>query len=214
VRVIVLANRKGGSGRSTLTAHLAIAAHAAGQGPVAVCDLDPQGSLTAWANDREVGDVAVVEMQDTFEATVAYCRKHGIRTLFADTSPQTTRSVASVIACADLVLCPVQPSVHDLRAVGTTAEIARKAGRQLAFVLNRVTPRTRVGMDAAIALSEHGMVCPTVIHNRTVFASSMIAGLTAGETEPGSKSAGEIDALWAWVASRTTTKASHARTPT
>ena len=66
MRVIVLANRKGGSGRSTLTAHLAVAAHAAGQGPVAVCDLDPQGSLTAWANDREAGDVAVVELGSSF----------------------------------------------------------------------------------------------------------------------------------------------------
>ena len=116
-----------------------------------------------------------------------------------------------MIACADLVLCPVQPSVHDLRAVGTTAEIARKAGVPLAFVLNRVTPRTRVGMDAAIALSEHGVVCPTVVHNRTVFATSMIAGLTAQETEPGSKSTAEVEALWAWVAGRMRAEARHAR---
>lgn len=202
MQVIVLANRKGGSGRSTLTAHLAVAAHAAGRGPVAICDLDPQGSLTAWANDREAGDVAVVEMQKDFPATVAYARSAGIRTLIVDTSPQTTGMVASVIAAADLVVCPVQPSVHDLRAVDTTAEITRRASRPLVFVLNRVTPRTRVGMDAAIALSAHGAVCPVVIHNRTNFSTSMIAGQVVQELEPLSKSAVEVDELWRWIASR------------
>jgi chromosome partitioning protein len=45
--VITIAQQKGGAGKTTLAAHLAIAW--AGQGRrVALVDIDPQGSLAAW----------------------------------------------------------------------------------------------------------------------------------------------------------------------
>jgi len=47
MRTIVLASRKGGAGKTTLTGHLAVEATRTESGPVAVIDTDPQGSLTA-----------------------------------------------------------------------------------------------------------------------------------------------------------------------
>jgi chromosome partitioning protein len=50
--VLVLASQKGGSGKTTLSGHLAIEAEQAGVGPVALIDCDPQGSLSDWWNSR------------------------------------------------------------------------------------------------------------------------------------------------------------------
>ena len=50
--VLVLASQKGGSGKTTLSGHLAVEADLAGMGPVALIDCDTQGSLSDWCNSR------------------------------------------------------------------------------------------------------------------------------------------------------------------
>jgi cellulose biosynthesis protein BcsQ len=54
MNVITLASRKGGVGKSTLTAHLAAFAHLMGHRCMVV-DADPQGSLTLWHSMRADG---------------------------------------------------------------------------------------------------------------------------------------------------------------
>jgi cellulose biosynthesis protein BcsQ len=51
-------------------------------------------------------------------------------------------------------------------------------------------------------LAQHGPVSPTVIYQRTDFASSMTDGRTAGELDPSGRSAAEITALWNFIAKR------------
>ena len=51
MNVVTLASRKGGAGKSTLTAHLSACAHAAGRRCL-VIDADPQGSVTLWHSLR------------------------------------------------------------------------------------------------------------------------------------------------------------------
>src|SRR3546814_15556686 len=53
MRVLALASQKGGSGKTTLSGHLAVQAQLAGAGPVVLIDIDPQGSLADWWNERE-----------------------------------------------------------------------------------------------------------------------------------------------------------------
>jgi chromosome partitioning protein len=67
------------------------------------------------------------------------------------------------------------------------------------FVINGAAHRARITADAAIALSQHGAVSPTIIYQRTDYASSMIDGRTAGELDSSSKSAIEILDLWTYV---------------
>ncbi len=50
---IVAASQKGGSGKTTLSGHLAVEAARAGAGEIALIDTDPQGSLAAWWNARQ-----------------------------------------------------------------------------------------------------------------------------------------------------------------
>ncbi len=53
MKTIVIANQKGGSGKSTITVHLAAAAEAAGDGPIVISDTDPQGTAADWFNQRK-----------------------------------------------------------------------------------------------------------------------------------------------------------------
>ncbi|PZP12891.1 MAG: chromosome partitioning protein ParA, partial [Sphingomonas hengshuiensis] len=72
----------------------------------------------------------------------------------------------------------------------------------LIFVVNAATPKAKITSEAAVALSQHGTVAPITIHHRTDFAASMIDGRTVMEVDPSGKSAGEIEALWAYIADR------------
>ena len=53
MRVLAMSSQKGGSGKTTLSGHLAVQAQLSGAGPVCLIDIDPQGSLADWWNERE-----------------------------------------------------------------------------------------------------------------------------------------------------------------
>lgn len=200
MRIIVIASQKGGVGKTTLTGHLGVQASVSGHGPVALLDTDPQGSLADWWNAREVSEPLFATAKiSALPAAIAELKKAGIKTLLIDTPPAVTDTIRSVVALADLVIIPTRPSPHDLRAVGKTVDIVNDCGKRMVFVVNGAANRARITADAAIALSQHGAVSPTVIYQRTDYASSMIDGRTAGELDAGSKSAAEIAELWQYV---------------
>ena len=140
--VIVLASQKGGVGKTTICGHLAVEAERQGAGPVALLDTDPQGGLAAWWNTREATTPAFVQLAaGGLDPTLAELEAQGCGALFIDTPPALTDAIRATVARASLVLVPVQPSPHDLRAVATTMDLVRAAGRPMVFVLNR----TRAG---------------------------------------------------------------------
>jgi chromosome partitioning protein len=201
--VVALASQKGGSGKTTLSGHLAVEAERVGAGPVALIDTDPQGSLSQWWNAREenapsFATVGVLELGDA----LAHLRKVGVRLAVIDTPPAITGSISQVVAHADLVIVPTRPSPHDLRAVGATVDIAERHHKPVLFVMNGATARARITGEAAVALSQHGTVAPVTIHHRIDYAASMVDGRTVGEVVPKSASAKEISELWVYVQDR------------
>ncbi len=202
MKVVVLASRKGGPGKTTFSSHLAVEAERAGAGRVAIADTDPQGGLAAWYNARAAETPLFVDVSKGLPAAVEACRSGGVDLLFIDTPPTVTETIAAVVAHADLVVIPVRPSPNDLRAVGGTVEICRQAAKPMVFVVNQVTPRARITAEAAIALSQHGTVAPVMVASRVDFATSMTDGRTAGELDPSSRSAAEISELWTYLANR------------
>ena len=203
MKVIAVASQKGGSGKTTLAGHLAVQAEMAGQGPVALVDTDPQGSLSEWWNEREAETPLFARTTvERLGADIGRMEKMGIKLLFVDTPPAITSTIANVIGLADLLIIPTRPSPHDLRAVGATVELAEGLNTPLIFVVNGATPRARITSEAAIALSQHGTLAPSVIHQRVDFASSMIDGRTTMELDPSSKSADEISKLWTYIQER------------
>ena len=203
MRILALASQKGGSGKTTLSGHLAVQAQRAGSGPVVLIDIDPQGSLADWWNERDDELPAFAQTTVARLATdLEQLRQQGFKLAVIDTPPAITMAIQSVISVAELIVVPTRPSPHDLRAVGATVDLCERAGKPLLFVVNAATPRARITSEAAIALSQHGTVAPVTVHHRTDYASSMIDGRTVMDFEPNGKSAQEIVQLWTYIADR------------
>jgi chromosome partitioning protein len=205
MRVIVVASQKGGVGKTTISAHLAVRAGLEGQGPAVLVDTDPQGSLSEWWDARNdehaLGNapaLATVKIDELAAKLAELCR-NGTAVAIIDTPPALTASIERVIEMADLVLIPARPSPHDLRAIGATVRMTRKARKPFLFVVNGAAPRASITAEAVAALSEHGRVAPIILYQRTDFASSMIDGRTVMETVPAGRSTQEITELWRHV---------------
>jgi len=201
--VVAIASQKGGSGKTTLSGHLAVEADRAGAGPVTLIDTDPQGSLSQWWNARaartpQFAKVGAFEL----EAALTHLARTGTRIAIIDTPPAISDSISHVIAHADLVIVPTRPSPHDLRAVGATVDMAERFDKPLIFVVNGATARARITGEAAVALSQHGVVAPVTLHHRVDFAASMVDGRTVGEVVPKSASAKEMTELWVYIQER------------
>ncbi len=201
--VMTFSSQKGGSGKTTLSGHIAVQAERCGEGPVAIIDTDPQGSLADWWNERhtERPVFAAANFAQLAE-DLERLSEDGIKLAIIDTPPAITSAIRRVIGVADLAVVPTPPSPHDLRAVAATVDMVERANKPLVFVVNGATARARITGEAAIALSQHGTVAPVIVHQRTDFASSMIDGRTVMEINSESRSAKEIEQLWEYLSVR------------
>ena len=203
MKILVLASAKGGSSKSSLAAHLAVAAELAGDGPAVLIDADPQGSLAAWWNVREADAPALAPTSlAELPAKLAALAEAGYAVAILDTPPAITDAIRAVVRLGDFVLIPVKPSPHDLRSVGGTVEIVRQEGRPFAFVVTQAKSNALLTVQAVAALSEHGRVSPIVMHDRVDYAGSMTDGRTVLETTPRGPAANEMGTLWKFVLER------------
>ncbi len=197
MQTVVVAGQKGGGGKTTLVAHLAVAAERTGHGPAVVVDTDPQQTLATWWRAREAtqpefapGNVS--QMPAKLEALAAmrftYC--------FIDTPPALTDQNRQLLGLADIVLIPTRPSPNDLWALGATLDLVREAGTPFVFVLTQAKSNARITVQTIAALSEHGQVFPAVLHDRVDFAAAMTDGRTALEVRPSGLAAAEAAELW------------------
>jgi len=199
MHIIVAASQKGGAGKTTLIRSLGVATHQA-HGGVAILDTDPQGSLTSWWNRREADTPALVKIAiDELDLAVARLGAAGVKYLFVDTPPSVNPQLAQLLSRATLAIVPVRPSPDDLDAVGDTLALIEEAGCPFLFVLNQAKPRTRLQMQAVLALAKHGKLAPTVIHDRTDFPTAAISGKTVTELDQEGPSAIEVRAVLDYV---------------
>ena len=203
MKVIAVTSQKGGTGKTTLTGHIAVQAERAGAGPVALIDCDPQGSLTKWWNSRQAETPVLLQTSLPLLAeNLAALRNAGTQLVVIDTPPAITWTIFDVLKVCDLAVIPVRPSPHDLAATGPTVDLVESLDKPMVFVITCAAPRARITTEAAVALSQHGTVAPTIIYNRTEYASSMIDGRTVMEVSGAQRSTDEIEMLWHYIAGR------------
>jgi chromosome partitioning protein len=203
MHVVALISQKGGVGKSSIAGHLAVEAEHRRDGPVALIDTDPQGSLSAWWNVRQAETPVFVRGDLTkLKSQLKQLAGQGIKLVVIDTPPAITENIRTVAQLADLVIIPTRPSPHDLRAVGATVDLVESTKKPMLFIVNGAANRARITGEAAVALSQHGTVAPITLYQRVDFAVSMIDGRTVGELDPTSKSASEITELWSYVKAR------------
>lgn len=197
-----MASRKGGAGKTTMAIHLACEAERSRHGPVALADTDDMQGLAQWWDQRKADTPTLVRLNGTARETANALSEKGFRLLIVDTPPALSPAVAGLVAHADLVVVPVQPSPDDLRAIGSTVDLVNREKRPMVFIVNRTKPRVRLTGEAAIALSQHGTVAPVMVADRTDYAAAKIDGRTAPELVPGGPAAKEMGDLWSYIAGR------------
>jgi len=203
MKIIAIASRKGGVGKTTLAGHLAVQAERSGQGPVGLMDIDPQGNLSDWWNARPVASPLYVRIPlERLGEEISNLSKQGLRYLFVDTPPTVNPEVGDLIALAELVVIPTRPGPHDLRSIGATIDLAERLGKPLVFVVNAAIANARITNETLALLSRHGHLAPTVVHQRVAFASSMTDGRTVMELAPRSPGSEEIEGLWSYLHQR------------
>jgi chromosome partitioning protein len=204
-RVITIAQRKGGAGKTTLAAQLAVAWARSGA-RVAVLDIDPQGSLAAWAGLRRarLGNAAI---GFEFAALPGWRAEQWIGDQARDADnlviynpPHVETQAPIAVSAAGLVVIPVQPSPLDLWATEATLTMAKKERRPALAVLNRVPPRSPATGHVATDLGHLGAtIAATRVGNRVAFVQAMAQGLGVLEIAASGPAAAEIAALAAEV---------------
>jgi chromosome partitioning protein len=116
--VLVLAAQKGGTGKTTICANLAVEAEACGHGPVALVDVDPQGTLSKWWNRRQASSPTLVEINVAdIEPQLRSLKDNGVKLVIVDTPGAITSHVRTVIRAADMVIIPSRPSILDIEVI-------------------------------------------------------------------------------------------------
>jgi chromosome partitioning protein len=197
MQTIVINSQKGGSGKTTLCAHLSVEAERAGNGPVFLVDTDPQGTLSTWHEKRQVELPRRVELPfDGISEGLKLLRQHNAAFCFIDTAPSRTDETATLFKFADLVLVPIRPSPSDLWAASATVDLLKRHQIPFLFVLNQVKANASITAQAAAVLSHHGPIAETFIGDRVPYAAAMTDGRTALELTPKGPAATETAALW------------------
>jgi len=203
VKAVALLSHKGGTGKTTVSLHLGVAA-ALAQYVTAVIDLDPQASATEWGDSRDAEIPAVVSAQASRLGQVMQTAEaQGVEIVFIDTAPLSETTALAAARAADLILVPCRPAILDLRAIKATRDLVKLANRPAVVVLNAVPPRGTLDLEAREAVAQHGLeTAPVHWVQRNAFMNALKDGRTAQEVEPRGKAAQEVAALFDWVCGR------------
>jgi len=202
--VITLASRKGGAGKSTLTAQLAAQAQVAGK-RVLVIDADPQGSLKLWHSLRPDILPKLVTPERGIDRALAFAMIDGFDTVFIDTAPSMWVVVQEAIKNSTLVLIPARPGFFDLDAVRETVKVARDRNKPYAVVINAAPVRrddkdtSLVAQSRAYLEAQQIPVWSGQISQRAGFQSTLAAGASAAEIGPNTAAGVEVAKLWSAV---------------
>ena len=203
MNVIVFASRKGGSGKSTLTAHIAAQAQKSSR-PCLLIDADPQGSLTLWHGLRGTGEPALKSGLRGV-ADIIKANKKDYDWAFVDTPPTMSAAVTEAIRTATLVVIPTRPTVFDLTAVRETIDLCRASRKPYAVVMNAAPSKRDDQESPIVTQAREGLAKLRVpvwggqITHRTNYSLALAAGEGAREYDPDSAAATEVSRLWAAI---------------
>jgi chromosome partitioning protein len=201
MRTIAVLSQKGGSGKTTLALHLAVAAGLAGR-VAAVIDIDPQASAAGWKDARGSETPVVVSLPATRLAqALTAAREAAADITLIDSAPHSGDVALAAAEVADFIIIPCRPGILDLRAIGATVRIMKLAGKPGSVVLNAMPPNApHVVADARAAVAVHGLeVAPVTIQQRAAFQHALTLGQTAHEYDPDGKATVEISQLYQWL---------------
>ena len=197
-KVITIAQQKGGTGKTTLAVHLALAFIKYHNLKVAIIDTDPQGSLGKWFMIRSEKKISNENL--TFKTASLWGAQYESKSLkqdhdiiIIDTPPKIESDARPAVEAADLVLIPVAPSHVDFWATEAIIDIAKKAKRKILIQINRANHRSKLISKTLEYIENLKMKASnTLIGSRQIFVESMGEGKTAIEKQRTGKAVEEV----------------------
>ncbi|RKE75886.1 ParA family protein [Rhizobium sp. AG855] len=207
MRIITLVTQKGGTGKTTLAASLAVAAQEAGEKVLAL-DLDPQASLATWGELREADLPHVEKVPASVVADLPKLldgvKGQGFTLTIIDTAGADNPTTHIAMQTAELCLVPIRPTRIDGNAVLPTAQALQRLEKPFAFILTQCAPQPKNAraMEMAAGLKTLGVLAEPNIAQRADHQDAYAAGQGVTEYAADGKAAEEVRALWQWVNKR------------
>ena len=200
-KVITISQQKGGTGKTTLAVHLAMAFIKYHNLKVAIIDTDPQGSLGKWFMIRSEKNISNENL--TFKTASLWGAQYESKTLkndhdivVIDTPPKIESDARPAIEAADLVIIPMAASHVDFWATGAIVDIAKKANKKILVQINRSSQRSKlINKTNEFIKSLDLSSTKTIIGNRQIYTSAMGEGKTAVEKQKKGAAVEEIKYL-------------------
>ena len=199
-KVIAVANRKGGAGKSTCAANFALEAVKDGL-KVILIDLDPQRTLELWWEKRSEENPYFAEASAaTLEDKILSIKEKKFDLCIIDTPGDTSANTVSSIKAADLIIIPTKPTSPDLSAIGRTIGMVEEENKPFIFVITQAISRSNITLAAASILSEFGTIAPSTISNRISYVNGMTNACSAGDVDK--IAAEELVKIWKFISSK------------
>lgn len=205
MRTIAVIARKGGSGKTTLAVHMAIAAHLRGRNTL-LADSDAQRSACEVLRGRQGPGPEWIETSGSkLFAVQMTAVRNGVDAMVIDTPAVLEEEVGHAIVVADLSLLVIRPTFLDIAAALRTAEIIRRLRKPGLIVINQAPPAREGVEPPAVKRALEALmlmrlpVAPMILRSRSNYQSVLEAGRSVEEQDPTNPAAREMGALWDFI---------------
>jgi chromosome partitioning protein len=204
VRTVAVISLKGGSGKTTVATHLALAAHLRGLDTL-LADIDPQRSAENVLSSRSDSgpDCVVTTGAKLMAAQFAAIGLHK-QLLIIDTQAGALEDASEALVLADFAVLVVRPTLIDLSGLARTLTLVRRLGKPSTVVMNQA-PFARENIEPPLVKRAlrgldymRAPVAPIILRARSVYQTALETGRSVEETAD-TAAAKEVAALWDFV---------------
>lgn len=193
-KTIAIVSRKGGVGKSTICANLAVLAIDS-----TILDCDDQATLADWGDRRSQLYPKIVSI--AAKRATAYLQTSDTQWNFIDTPGTLNAEVIEVMKASDFVLVVLRYGQFELDSVSTTLSAIQVTDKPAAIVLNHLHPNAKI-QELIKDLESAGFgvpIAPVVVRFRSDFQNAAVQGMGVTELSKSSKASQEIIQLWEWL---------------
>lgn len=199
-KILTVANKKEGVGKTTFAAHLSIEAIKNGLKTILI-DLDPRKNLESWWRKRVDDNPYLAEIDlIKFEDVINNIRECNFDLCIIDTPSDTSIATKIGLQAADLVLIPSKPRPSELISIGRTISVVKSLKKKYIFAITQVLTNSKLGLQGISVLSKFGVVIPLTLSNRTSYIEAIKEG--SSSTYKDKVSAEELREIWSFVYSK------------